>query len=251
MGLRPTKRFSKHAEYYAQYRPGYPDEVLSFLERRASFGESDVIADVGSGTGILAKIFLANGNRVFAVEPNDEMRGYAERELAAFRGFVSVKGTAEHTTLPDRSVDLVSVGQALHWFDPKKTAKEFRRISKVGGRLCVVYNVRNMDAPFMKSYRALIRRNERHLADAPDVDAEYVSLFFRDGKYSKFTAPNEQVLDYEGLLGRLASASYMPTPADGRRYTRFEREVRRLFKSHESNGRVRLVYQTNVFIGEV
>lgn len=249
MSLRPTKRFSKHAECYAKYRPGYPKTVLTILRKESKLDRSSVVADVGSGTGILTKMFLENGNRVFGVEPNDEMRYYAERDLAGFRDFVSVKGTAERTTLPDQSVDLISVGQALHWFEPARTAKEFSRISKPGGHLCVVHNVRTMDAPFMSAYRSLIGRNERHLAEAPDVDADYAAKFFRSGRFAKFSAPNKQVLDYDGLLGRLASASYMPTPQEGKRYEKFVTEVRRLFDHYESNGKVKLLYQTNVFIG--
>ena len=251
MSLLPTRRFSKHAEYYAKYRPGYPKKVLALLRKEARLDRRSVVADVGSGTGILTRVFLENGNRVFGIEPNDDMRYYAERDLAAFSNFVSVKGTAERTTLSDDSVDLIAVGQALHWFNPTETAREFSRISRPGGHLCVVHNVRTMDAPFMSAYRSLIKRNERHLAEAPDVDASYVSRFFKGGKFSKFSTPNEQVLGYEGLLGRLASASYMPTPEDGKRYANFVSEVRKLFDSYESGGKVRLLYQTNVFVGEV
>ena len=251
MSLLPTKRFSKHAEYYAKYRPGYPPEVLAILHREIGFDQRYVVADVGAGTGILTKVFLDNGNKVFAVEPNDDMRSYAERDLAAFKNFVSVRGTAERTTLAARSIDLIAVGQALHWFDPVRAAKEFSRISKPGGRLCVIHNVRTMDAPFMRAYRGLVKRNERHMADAPGVNEGYMSRFFRSGRFSKFSAPNEQVLDYEGLLGRFASASYMPTPEDGERYAKFEKAVRKLFNSYESGGKVRLAYQTNVFIGRV
>lgn len=251
MSLRPTKRFSKHAEYYAKYRPGYPAEVLAILRREIGFDSRAVVADVGSGTGILTKVFLQNGNRVFAVEPNDDMRSYAERDFAGFKGYVSVKGTAERTTLPDGSVDLVTVGQALHWFDPPRAAREFSRVSKEGGHLCVAHNVRTMDAPFMSAYRSLIRRNERRLADAPDVDGAYVSRFFKGRRFSRFSAPNEQVLDYAGLVGRLASASYMPTPSEGKRYERFVKEARKLFDAYESDGKVKLLYRTNVFVGEV
>src|SRR5262249_25402422 len=82
------------------------------------------IADVGSGTGICAKIFLKNGNEVICVEPNREMREAAEASLVGYRGFRSVDGTAEATTLPDASVDWVVAAQAFHWFEPDGARRE-------------------------------------------------------------------------------------------------------------------------------
>jgi SAM-dependent methyltransferase len=131
--LEPTERFSGRAEGYAKYRPGYPGEVLGLLEERCGFDRVWIVADVGSGTGNLARLFLENGNAVYGVEPNEEMRGAGERALASYERFVSLAGTAEATTLPDGSVDLVSAGQAFHWFDRERTREEFRRILKPGG----------------------------------------------------------------------------------------------------------------------
>ena len=74
-------------------------------------------ADVGSGTGFLSELFLANGNLVLAIEPNLEMRSAGEKYLGNQPKFESIDGTAESTTLPDRSVDFVVAGQAFHWFD--------------------------------------------------------------------------------------------------------------------------------------
>ena len=91
-----------------------------------------VIADVGSGTGILSKLFLENGNRVFAVEPNDEMRRAGEEYLSGFKKFSSVAGSAEATTLADASVDFVTVAQAFHWFEPVAARREFHE-SCAGG----------------------------------------------------------------------------------------------------------------------
>ena len=92
-----------------------------------------LIADVGCGTGLLAKIFLDNGNRVIGVEPNREMRRAGEEYLAAYPKFSMVDGSAEATTLPGASVDFVVAGQAFHWFRPDETRVEFARILKPGG----------------------------------------------------------------------------------------------------------------------
>src|SRR5579885_3110804 len=129
----PTRRFSDRVENYVRYRPHYPDGVLDVLRTETGLTPTAVVADVGSGTGISAKLFLRNGNLVLGVEPNREMREAAERLLSDYPHFTSVAGTAEATTLPDRSVDYAVAAQAFHWFDHDRARHEFARILHPGG----------------------------------------------------------------------------------------------------------------------
>ena len=103
---KPTERFSNRVENYVKYRPGYPAEIIDFLHRNCGLDARAIVADIGSGTGILAELFLRNGNQVLGVEPNPEMRVAGESFLARYRNFISVAATAEATTLADHSVDL-------------------------------------------------------------------------------------------------------------------------------------------------
>ena len=251
MSLDSTRRFTRRADYYAKFRPTYPPEAIRLLREETGLKASDVIADLGSGTGLLSRLFLENGNLVFAVEPNGSMRRHAEKALAGFPRFVSVAGTAERTTLPRRSIDLIAVGQALHWFEPKRAVKEFSRISKPSASLCVLYNERKEEGEFMLAYEELVRRNERDRAKVPNVDGEYARRFFRGERYSTFTIPNSQVLDLDGLLGRLLSASYIPAPNEKSRYAKLRKDVRRTFDTYNSGGCVTIVYDTTIFIGKV
>src|SRR6478735_8602849 len=107
----PTARFADRVADYVATRPGYPPAVLDLLRGEAGLTRSSAIADVGSGTGLSAQLFLKNGNTVYGVEPNAEMRAAGEQFLAGYPGFHSVAGTAEATTLPDASIDLVVAGQ--------------------------------------------------------------------------------------------------------------------------------------------
>ncbi|HUA67135.1 MAG TPA: methyltransferase domain-containing protein, partial [Candidatus Saccharimonadales bacterium] len=95
----PTKRFSSRVENYIKYRPGYPADVLNLPKEKCGLTNSSIMADIGSGTGILTELFLRNGNPVFGVEPNPEMRAAAERLLKKYPNFTSISGTAETTTL--------------------------------------------------------------------------------------------------------------------------------------------------------
>ena len=244
-------RFTGRAEAYSTSRPSYPNKILNILEREISFDHTQIVADIGSGTGLLSKLFLQNGNRVFGVEPNDEMRFYAENSLTDYPKFKSVNATAENTGLGNSSVDLVTVGQALHWLDSKLAPREFARILKTDGHVCVVYNDRNNDDAFMKDYDQLVKKYAKDRAKVPDITDDYLSMFFRERKYSRFLLSNEQSLDLEGLLGRMTSASYMPSPADEKRFNALERDAGTLFKSYENKGRVRLLYDTMIFLGQV
>src|SRR5687768_9148097 len=125
-----TKRFSSRVEAYVKYRPGYPPGVMELFRSEMGLTPGSAVADVGSGTGISAEMLLKNGNTVYCVEPNAEMRGAAEKLLGKYPGFRSVAGTGEQTTLPDASVDLVICAQAFHWLDRERAAAEFRRICR-------------------------------------------------------------------------------------------------------------------------
>lgn len=94
----PIERFGDRAENYAKFRPGYPDPMLGFLLDVVSLPA--VVADIGSGTGILTRQLLDQGYELYAVEPNGPMRSVAERTLSGRPRFHSVRGTAEATTLP-------------------------------------------------------------------------------------------------------------------------------------------------------
>jgi ubiquinone/menaquinone biosynthesis C-methylase UbiE len=152
-----TERFSSRVEHYVRYRPGYPPEVLELLKSECGLTADSVIADVASGTGIFTRLLLENGNRVFGVEPNDDMRRAGEEFLAGYPRFTSVAGTAEATTLADHSVDLVTAAQAAHWFNFEKARREFVRILKSGGWTVLLWNDRRIEATaFLRDYEQLV-----------------------------------------------------------------------------------------------
>jgi SAM-dependent methyltransferase len=249
--LDSTRRFSDRVDDYVAYRPGYPDGVMATLRTDAALSPNDVIADVGSGTGISAEMFLRNGNTVYGVEPNPEMRGAAEVLLRRYPQFHSVDGTAEATTWPSRSVDFVVAGQAFHWFDVPRSRTEFARILKPDGWLVLFWNVRKTGAtPFLREYETLLDTFGTDYAQVKqrDVDeATLVQLFGADGlRYCAHE--NEQVFDFAALKGRLLSSSY--APAEGHpRHQATMMELERIFRAHQQNGRVCFLYDTVMYFG--
>jgi SAM-dependent methyltransferase len=233
----PTKLFTRRAREYARYRPRYPAAILGYLEARAGLSQETVIADVGSGTGILTVLFAGRGFRIFGVEPNDEMRTQAEVELAGHGNFTSVNGAAEATTLADRCVDLITVGQAFHWFEPAATSAEFRRILRPQGYVVLLWNrPRRTDSAFYRALSALHDRHELHRpVGRPDKDKE-IQVFF-GGKVEKATFDNRRFVDWEQFRGRFLSASWAPRPEAGG-FDELMADLDRLFETFAEDGRL-------------
>ncbi len=209
-----TQRFSNRVEAYIRSRPGYPAALLERLREACGLTPDAVIADVGSGTGILSEIFLANGNPLFGVEPNEAMRAAAERLLAGYPRFTSVAATAEATTLPSGSVDFVTAGQAFHWFDRERARAEFVRILRPGGWVVLVWNDRRMGStPFLEGYEQLLQRfgTDYEQVTHTNVSEEALARWFGPG-WAVATFPSHQDFEWEGLKGRLLSSSYTPAP---------------------------------------
>jgi SAM-dependent methyltransferase len=249
----PTGRFSTRVADYVKYRPGYPPAVLRLLEEECGLDPTSVVADVGSGTGLLSELFLKNGNRVYGVEPNREMREAGEGFLAAYPNFTSVDGRAEATTLDGASVDFVTAGQAFHWFDPPRARREFMRIIRPGGWVVLVWNDRRTaGTPFLEEYERLLLE---YGTDYKEVSVKYaeesmLAALFGPSEMRARSFDNEQVFDFDGLRGRLTSASYTPQPGHPD-FDPLMRDLEALFRRHEREGRVVVAYDTKVFYGQL
>jgi ubiquinone/menaquinone biosynthesis C-methylase UbiE len=247
-----TRRFSSRVDNYVRFRPGYPKEILGLLAGKCGLTEGSVVADIGSGTGKLTELFLENGNRVFGVEPNREMREAGERLLKGFKNFTSVVGTAEETTLPNASADFITAGQAFHWFNRERCRAEFARVLKPDGWVALIWNDRKTVATdFLVNYEKLLRTyaTDYSKVDHKQIDDGVVKKFFGYAP-AKEAFPSLQEFDYEGLKGRLLSSSYAPE-AGQPGHAEMLLELEGLFKGHQINGRVEFIYDTVVYYGKI
>ena len=247
------QRFSSRVADYVRYRPGYPPLLVALLARECDLRVEHVIADVGSGTGLLSKLFFANGNRVMGVEPNAGMRAAGDEFLAEYGNYSSVDGSAESTTLGHSSVDFVVAGQAFHWFEPVATRQEFLRILKPGGWAAMVWNDRRTgETPFGRGYEDLLLRYGTDYSRVKDAypEAQQMESFFGAGNFRKRELDNFQEFDFAGLAGRLRSSSY--APQEGHlNYGPMMAALRGLFAAHHTSGRVRMEYTTQIYFGRL
>jgi SAM-dependent methyltransferase len=249
----PTKRFSSRVNNYVKYRPRYPQEVIGALRNECGLTSNSLVADIGSGTGFLTELFLQNGNPVFAVEPNPEMRAASEKLLGKYTGFHSVAGRAENTTLENKSVDFVVSGQAFHWFDRQATRNEFLRILRSDGWVMIVWNERVTQAsPFLADYEQLIRQYapDYALVDYRKIYRESLSDFYGERGYQSKTFRYRQQFDLAGVRGRLLSSSY--TPEQGHpNHEPMLAELQKIYRSHEVDGQVEFEYTTHMYYGRL
>ena len=245
--LDPKKRFSSRVENYIKYRPTYPSEIINYLKEKDILQEDSVIADIGSGTGILSEIFLKNGNNVYGVEPNADMRNAAENLLEIYSNFISIDGSAEDTKLKSKCINIITVGQAFHWFNIKQTQKEFKRILKEKGYVVLIWNNRKkLGYGFSTEYEKFILKYGKDYK-ITRKDETNINNFF---KYEKKVFSNYQEFYFEGLKGRLLSASYIPLE-DSPKYEDMINELESIFDKYHQDGIIRLEYDTEVYYGNL
>ena len=223
-----TGKFTGKGEVYAAARPRYADGLLAYLVEETGLAPGALVADVGSGTGIFSEQLLDAGFRVIGVEPNDDMRAQAERVLGGREGFASVRGTADDTGLASASVDCVTTAQAFHWFDARVFKRECRRILKPGGIVAIVYNMRDVESPYMRAFAELTWRFYPAFKGFSNGLDEAELLAFFGGRCDVRQWDNPQLLTREAFVARALSSSRAPREGDAS-YPRYLEELDALF----------------------
>jgi ubiquinone/menaquinone biosynthesis C-methylase UbiE len=249
-----AERYSSKIEDYAKYRPEFPNEIIEFLYSKEIIDNTSVIADIGSGTGRFTRLLLDKGNIVYGVEQNNEMRMKAEELLSKYDKFHSVAGSAEITTLEDKSLDLITVAQAFHWFNKESSLKEFKRILKEDGKVFILWD------DFVGNYNDFSSEYRKALSDFRNVEpenngkslsrTEMLNGFFKDNKYETFSFTHEIYQSFEGIKGGALSASFTPKPEE-ENYAPFIKELEKVFDKYQIDGKVCTAFRSVCYLGEL
>jgi len=248
--MNPTQRFSDRVDDYVRYRPSYPAALIDRLASLGWFEPGRLVADVGSGTGILTRLMLARGARVVGIEPNLAMRAAAEKALSGEARFESKDARSEATDLDDASVDSITAAQAFHWFEPVATRAEFSRILKPGGQVALIWNQRR-ETPLNRDYEAMLERfapDYKNVREKDRAAEPRIRAFFAPAAVDFEAFAYEQRFDEEGLRGRLTSSSYAPRSGDPL-FEPMMVELASIFRKHAEKGEVVLRYETILWYG--
>lgn len=248
MALRNTERFTGKAQAYDLSRPDYPAEALACIRRECGLAHGALAADVGAGTGKLTRMLLAEGYDVCAVEPNAAMLEALRARLGGHPGLRIVAAPAEATTLPDRSIDVITAAQAFHWFDRAACKLEFTRILRPGGRVALLWNNRDRHTPLAREHGELMLQYRVREAVSLEKPQDIYASFFRSHEIFRFA--HTQRLDLAALLALTFSRSYSPAPGDPE-YAPLVASVKELFAKYQYDGTVDYCYRTAVVIGRM
>ena len=242
--MNPLERFSDRADTYAQYRPSYPESAIEAILEGLGSPTQLVVADIGAGTGISARLLADRGVQVWAIEPNRAMQQAAlPHDRVRFK-----TGTAEQIGLPTAAVDLVTCFQSFHWFNPDRSLPEFRRVLKPNGRLAVVWNSRDRTDEFTQGYSQIVQQlsgqhpaEQRLVSEAPLLTSvDFPSLIQQSFAY-------RQAMDLPGLIGRAQSVSYIPQDEAVQHQLRSSlTELHQRWQ--DATGLVYLTYATRLFL---
>ena len=249
-----TKKFDNMGKLYACHRPAYPQDFIDYLCSEIGLCASSIVADIGSGTGILTKQLLESGAKVYAVEPNDDMRLISEQGLKDYGNFYPVKGTAENTSIYDKSVDFITAAQAFHWFDAQKFKTECNRILKPSGKVILVWNSRDEESPAVQKSDMI---NKKYCPNFKGFsggmrgteDDTNFSGFFTEG-YEKKVFSNNIIYDKNGFVGRNLSGSYA-LKEDDENYLHYVSELDAVFDKYSINGQFVMSNYTQSYVGSV
>jgi SAM-dependent methyltransferase len=248
------ERFTDRVATYAKARPGYPAKLTDVLRNDCGLTNTTIVADIGSGTGILSRMLCDHAQAVYGVEPNDAMRGASQEFLAEQRNFVAVNGAAENTNLPATSVDLITVAQAFHWFDQKEARHEFMRILKPNGWAALIWNDRHREgSPLAEAYEQLLMdfgTDYLEVQDRGKATLDNLERFFGHSEIKVASIPNSQDLDRDSFVERAVSASYMPNETHPR-YREMVQAARRIFDENRTGLHVVLEYDTNIYYAQM
>ena len=243
-----TQKFSGKADVYQKARPSYAQAMLDFIAQKWQIGNGSMVADIGSGTGILTRQLLGLGARVYAVEPNADMRAKAEELLGDNPNFVSVTGTAEQTGLPDHSFQLVTAASAFHWFDTERFKLECERILLPGAPVVLVWNKAELSAEINLGRERIFKKycpNFKGFSGGQD-EGDKLKRFFFDGALQERRFPNPLSYDRQTFINRALSSSYSLIETDPE-FEAYLIELGELFDQFAVEGKIMLPQDSVVY----
>jgi ubiquinone/menaquinone biosynthesis C-methylase UbiE len=238
-----SRSFECVAELYERRRPGYPRAAMQWLSDRLDIRAGRVVLDLGAGTGKLTRELVATGAHVVAVEPGEQMLGQLRRVVPQAE---SLLGAAEAIPVADSTVDVVTVGQAFHWFRADEAFAEIRRVLRPGGGLGLIWNERDQSDALQQRVTSLINRFVP--SGRPPRSSSWAESLIRDaqfGSMNKAEFPHAEALQAEELVERIGTTSFVVAAP---REQRAELDAQLHGLAAEHGGAVEFRYVTRAYV---
>jgi len=248
-----VSRFTSKAERYARYRWGYASEAIDTIFDITGLTSEAVAADIGAGTGLLTKELVGRVARIYAIEPNYAMRKIAVSQLSLFPSFTSMDGRSEATTLADHSLDLILVGQALHWFPPQATLNEFHRILRPEGWLAALFHTRIGQQSLYEAVKSACTP-ENGWDTTPSPKPQYgdlhTDIYFGIGNGTKLRFHQTWQESWEIFIGGILSDSHSPDDTHPA-FPRLVSAMWQVFDRFSDGGYIRVPGGTHLVLGHL
>ena len=242
--------YSTKAEKYAKYRWDYAPEAIEAIIEITRMTNRSILADLGAGTGILTRHFVNRARKVYAIEPNAELRQILARDIADFPSVSVVDVSAEDTRLSDQSVDVITVAQAIHWFDPEPAREEMMRILKPGGWLALLRNYGTnqehndtIGSLMKEEYGADFTSSNERPQEKP------IHFYFGNNDFHKLTFSFQFKQNWEEFIGALTTASYMPDE-EHPLFRKLKAKAKEVFSKFSKEGYWTVEGETELIIGQ-
>jgi SAM-dependent methyltransferase len=239
---RRADSFGAQAEAYAEHRPDYPVAAIRWALEPLGTSEPLDVLDLAAGTGKLTSVLVAEGHRVTAVEPNEQMLSELVRRVHDVR---ALPGHAEHIPVPDQTLDAVFVGTAFHWFDQEKALPEIARVLRPGGVVAAMWNESDPSAEWVTEFEGLSATSVESQQQDPTGVMTYPSF----GVVERKTFPHAHRRDSpEALIATVNTHSRMLVVDDAERAAINDKMLAFLRERPEtSNGPFDVPLRTEVF----
>jgi len=242
--------FSRKAEKYAKYRWEYAARAIETILDLTQMSILSTVADLGAGTGKLTKHFVGKAQRIYAIEPNFELRQILSRDLGAIPSISVMDTCAEDTKLPDNTVNVITVAQAIHWFDPEPARQEMLRILKEAGWLALIRNY-GADGEPNKAVQSLM--TEEYGADFSVLterpEEKPARFYFANDDFQRYVFPFAFHQGWEEFLGTLTTVSFMPDE-DHPLFPKLEARAREIFSQYSNHGDWKVEGETELIVGQ-
>jgi SAM-dependent methyltransferase len=234
------------ATLYDKYRLPYATEAVDDLLGR--IGHVKIVADIGAGTGQLARLFVNRNLKVYAVEPDPAMRKVASASLASFATVEICAGLAEQIPLAENSIDLIVIGNAFHRFKPEACYELNRILKKQGWIALFSYSFLNKEfadllSCKMAALKGVTGETEKTWHGTP------VQALFGGGPIYTLSYRRLHTEDWTAFFGAACAGIEAPE-SDDADFVLFETLHCEVFDAFAVDGKIQVEYETRVSFGQ-